>query len=508
MHLFHYHLVTSELRDVEGRYLAKLGFDLVARYGRIGDEHVAVEQGVSWEKLDHDGFKLRLSELQRGAINVVVQPGHWRIPRVDHVGVALDEDDFQSVLGRAMSRTCASRSTVAAERSSPRTSDTGSRCILRASGSTSCSPARTISALSELQLRADDPVAKGGALAALLGLRLEGEAYASEAPSSRSFPAGPKGDRSSTESGSAEGSRRRPYTAPLQARPEHSYAEAGVSLETAGSVVERLRAACESTGATGFGAFAGLHALDGEQILAASTDGVGTKLVLARARGRLRDCGADLAAHCINDVLTCGARPLMLLDYVAANEIHLDEVADLVEGAAEVCRRAGVALVGGETAELPGIYAPGELDFAGTCVGIVSRSALIDGSTVAAGDTVIGFPSAGVHANGFTLVRSVLEIEDYDGDDLLAPTRLYLDTARELRGRAKAFVHVTGGGIPGNLERVVPSGLQRGARLGRLGAAPRLLVARPARGRGGASPRLQPRNRLVCSGGRARSRVT
>ncbi len=185
---------------------------------------------------------------------------------------------------------------------------------------------------------------------------------------------------------------------------------------------------------------------------------MGTKLVLARARGRLRDCGADLAAHCINDVLTCGAQPLILLDYVAANEIHLEEVADLVDGAAGVCRRAGVALVGGETAELPGIYAPGELDFAGTCVGIVARADLIDGSTVTAGDVVIGFPSAGVHANGFTLVRSVLEAEDYDGADLLAPTRLYLDTARALRGRAKAFVHVTGGGILGNLERVLPDG--------------------------------------------------
>ena len=245
------------------------------------------------------------------------------------------------------------------------------------------------------------------------------------------------------------------YTGPLS---EHSYAAAGVSLATAGSVVERLRAAVESTGATGFGAFAGLHPLDETRLLAASTDGVGTKLILARARGRLRDCGADLAAHCINDVLTCGAQPLMLLDYVAANEIRLDEVADLVEGAAEVCRAAGVALVGGETAELPGIYAPGELDFAGTCVGVVDRAELIDGSTIAAGDTVIGFPSAGVHANGFTLVRHVLDTEDYDGDDLLAPTRLYLDTARALRGRAKAFVHVTGGGILGNLERVLPDG--------------------------------------------------
>jgi phosphoribosylformylglycinamidine cyclo-ligase len=238
----------------------------------------------------------------------------------------------------------------------------------------------------------------------------------------------------------------------------HSYDAAGVSLQTAVSVVDRLRAAVESTGARGFGGFAGLQPLDADRLLAASTDGVGTKLILARQRGRLRECGADLAAHCINDVATCGAEPLLLLDYVAANEIHLEEVADLVEGAAEVCRAAGVALVGGETAELPGIYAEGELDFAGTCVGVVDRTALIDGSSVEAGDAVIGFASAGVHANGFTLARRVLEDEDYDGPDLLAPTRLYLDVARALRGRAKAFAHVTGGGIAGNLERVLPEG--------------------------------------------------
>ena len=239
---------------------------------------------------------------------------------------------------------------------------------------------------------------------------------------------------------------------------DNSYAAAGVSLDTAVSVVDRLRAAVESTGAQGFGAFAGLHPLDGERLLAASTDGVGTKLILARQRGRLRDCGADLAAHCINDVVTCGAEPLMLLDYVAANEIRLEEVAELVEGAAEVCRAAGVALGGGETAELPGVYAEGELDFAGTCVGVVARNELIDGSTITAGDAVVGFPSAGLHANGFVLARRVLEEEDYDAPDLLAPTRLYLDVARALRGRAKAFVHVTGGGILGNLERVLPDG--------------------------------------------------
>jgi phosphoribosylformylglycinamidine cyclo-ligase len=237
-----------------------------------------------------------------------------------------------------------------------------------------------------------------------------------------------------------------------------TYDAAGVSLVTADAVVGRLRAAVESTGAAGFGQFAALHPLGDGRFLAASTDGVGTKLILARQRGALRACGADLAAHCINDVITCGAEPLMLLDYVAAARVELEEVVELVEGAAEVCRDAGVALAGGETAELPGIYRDGELDFAGTCVGIVDDP--LDGSAIEAGDAVLGFPSAGVHANGFTLVRRVLEEEDYDGDDLLAPTRLYLDVARRLRGRALAFAHVTGGGILGNLERVVPGGLR------------------------------------------------
>jgi phosphoribosylformylglycinamidine cyclo-ligase len=238
-----------------------------------------------------------------------------------------------------------------------------------------------------------------------------------------------------------------------------TYADAGVSLATGEAVVERLRAAVESTGATGFGAFAGLHPLDERRLLAASTDSVGTKLVLARQRGALRACGADLAAHCINDVITTGADPLIFLDYMAANRVELEQVAELVEGAAEVCREAGVAFVGGETAELPGIYRDEELDFAGTCVGVVERDRLIDGSQVRAGDVVVGLPSAGVHANGFTLVRRVLEDEDYDGADLLAPTRCYLEDVRRLRPVAHAFAHVTGGGIEGNLSRVVPDGL-------------------------------------------------
>jgi phosphoribosylformylglycinamidine cyclo-ligase len=236
-----------------------------------------------------------------------------------------------------------------------------------------------------------------------------------------------------------------------------TYAEAGVSLTAAEAVVERLRNAVEATGAKGFGAFAGLCPLDEQRFLAASMDGVGTKLILLREAGRLRDGGRDLAAHCINDVLTTGAKPIFLLDYVAGDKVDLEQVAELVEGAAEICREAGCALIGGETAEMPDVYREDELDFAATCVGIVDRDDLIDGTGVEAGDAVLGFPSAGVHANGFTLVRRVLEAEDYDGPDLLAPTRLYLEQVRKLRGRAKAFAHVTGGGLAGNLERVLPA---------------------------------------------------
>ena len=240
-----------------------------------------------------------------------------------------------------------------------------------------------------------------------------------------------------------------------------TYEAAGVSLAAAEAVVERLRGAVESTGAEAFGAFAGLYPLDGRRLLAASTDGVGSKLVLARRAGRLHDAGRDLAAHCIDDVITTGAEPLFLVDYVAAHELHLEHVAALVEGAAEVCRDAGCALIGGETAELPGIYREGELDFAGTCVGIVDRERLIDGTRCEPGDVVLGLPSSGLHTNGFSLVRALVGDGDFDADLLLAPHRLYLDEVRALRERAdvKALAHVTGGGILGNLTRVLPEGV-------------------------------------------------
>jgi hypothetical protein len=193
VHVFHYHLVTSELRDVEARYLGKLGFDLVARYGRIGDDHVAVEAGVTWEKLDHDGFKLRLSELERGAVNVVVQPGHWRTPRVDHLGVALDEDDFQAVLGRAMEWNL-------------RVQEHGGRRTFVATNAgyrLEVHPPRewidellaqnSELRLTELQLRADDPEAKAGALAELLGLATFDQGVQVGETLVRFLPGGPEG---------------------------------------------------------------------------------------------------------------------------------------------------------------------------------------------------------------------------------------------------------------------------------------------------------------------------
>ena len=184
--------------------------------------------------------------------------------------------------------------------------------------------------------------------------------------------------------------------------------------------------------------------------------------MLSRRAGRLRWAGMDLAAHCINDVVCCGADPLFLLDYVAAARIELDQVAELVEGAADVCRRANCMLIGGETAELPGIYQEGELDFAGTCVGSVERDRLIDGSRCARGDTIVGFASGGLHTNGFSLVRTLIGDDDFDAELLLRPHRLYVEEVRDLRARAdvKALAHVTGGGILGNLGRVLPPGLE------------------------------------------------
>jgi hypothetical protein len=190
--LFHYHLVSSDLRNLEARYVGKLGFDLVARYGRIGEEHVAAESGATWEQLDRDGFRLRLSELQRGSVNVVIQPGHWKLPRIDHVGVALDEDDFQSVLMRA-----SDWNLPVQERGSRRTfisTNAGYRIEIHP-------PRDWIEdlltnddfRLTELQLKVDRPEAKAGALADILALELDGDTVEVGTTTVRFLPGGPEG---------------------------------------------------------------------------------------------------------------------------------------------------------------------------------------------------------------------------------------------------------------------------------------------------------------------------
>jgi hypothetical protein len=193
VNLFHYHLVTAKLREVEARYLGRLNFALVARYGRLGDEHVAIEPGVSWEQLDDDGFKLRLTELERGAVNVVVQPGHWQVPRVDHLGVALDEDEFQAVLGRAMQWNL-------------RVQEHGGRRTFIATNAgyrLEIHPPRdwieellgheSELRLAEQQMRADEPDVKAGALADILGVELDDTAVDVGGSVVRFVPGGPEG---------------------------------------------------------------------------------------------------------------------------------------------------------------------------------------------------------------------------------------------------------------------------------------------------------------------------
>ena len=259
-----------------------------------------------------------------------------------------------------------------------------------------------------------------------------------------------------------------------------AYAAAGVDLDAADEALDRIRADVESTYTPqvlrGLGSFGGLFAMPTDvpdPVLVASTDGVGTKTRVGIALGRVRRLGSDLVNHCINDILVQGARPLFFLDYVASARLDARVVAEVVGGVADACREAGVALIGGETAEMPGVYAAGEIDVVGTIVGIVARGAVIDGSEVREGDTLLGLASGGLQTNGFSLARSVAsgrEREPVDardpsgptlGDALLAPHRSFQEAVRPLidAGLVRALAHVTGGGIPGNLPRVLPSGL-------------------------------------------------
>jgi phosphoribosylformylglycinamidine cyclo-ligase len=260
-----------------------------------------------------------------------------------------------------------------------------------------------------------------------------------------------------------------------------TYRAAGVDIAAGDEAVRLIKRDVESTyipGVVGsLGGFAGLFEVPKgleDPVLVTGTDGVGTKILLAQETGRLDTVGIDLVAMSVNDVLTVGARPILFLDYVAVGRLVPAEMQQMVAGVAEGCRQAGCALVGGEMAEMPGLYDPGEFDLAGFCVGIGERKKLIDGSGIEEGDVVLGLASNGCHSNGFSLVRRVLEMSGLGLDDpfphfpesiadtLLKPTRIYVRTILGLLEQGvpiRGMSHITGGGIAGNLSRVIPDGL-------------------------------------------------
>ncbi len=262
-----------------------------------------------------------------------------------------------------------------------------------------------------------------------------------------------------------------------------TYKDAGVDIRAGNALVDAIRPLAKATARAGadpdLGGFGGLFdpAAAGfrDPILVSGTDGVGTKLLVAIAVGRHDSIGIDLVAMCANDVLAQGAEPLFFLDYFATGRLDPEVAKSVVKGVAEGCRQAGCALIGGETAETPGLYEPGHYDLAGFCVGAVERGRLLPSATVAAGDVVLGLPSSGLHANGFSLVRRIVEAQRLRygdpapfaaerslGDALLEPTRIYVASCREALeagDEIKALAHITGGGLLENLPRVLPPGL-------------------------------------------------
>ncbi|NOR19449.1 MAG: phosphoribosylformylglycinamidine cyclo-ligase [Xanthomonadales bacterium] len=258
-----------------------------------------------------------------------------------------------------------------------------------------------------------------------------------------------------------------------------SYLDAGVDIDAGNQLVERIKPAVRSTNRdgvlTGLGGFGGLFQLDTERykqpVLVSGTDGVGTKLLLARQLGRHDTIGIDLVAMCVNDILTCGAEPLFFLDYYATGKLKIDNAQAVIEGIAEGCRQSACALIGGETAEMPGMYDHDEYDLAGFTVGVVDRPQLIDGSGIKPGHIVLGLESSGPHSNGYSLIRKVLEQsgdkpslpmgDSTLGEALLAPTRIYVKSLLPVLEKhlIDGLAHITGGGISENIVRVIPDDL-------------------------------------------------
>jgi phosphoribosylformylglycinamidine cyclo-ligase len=255
-----------------------------------------------------------------------------------------------------------------------------------------------------------------------------------------------------------------------------------VDIDAGNALVERIKPAVRTTlrpeVLSGLGGFGGLFEMPTgyrQPVLVAGTDGVGTKLKLALQAGWHDGVGVDLVAMCANDVIVPGAEPLFFLDYYATGHLDVDIAAAVIEGIAEGCRQAGAALIGGETAELPGMYHDGDYDLAGFCVGVVERDQIIDPARVTPGDAIVGLASSGPHSNGFSLIRRILEHSGADitqsgdvwgsrtlAETLLAPTRIYVKPVLELLGQVpvSALAHITGGGLPENLPRVLPDGMR------------------------------------------------
>jgi len=261
------------------------------------------------------------------------------------------------------------------------------------------------------------------------------------------------------------------------------YADAGVNIAVADEAKQRIRHLASKTFSPavlgGIGGFGALFALDlkrwKDPVLVSSADGVGTKLKIATAMGVHSTVGGDLVNHCVNDILVQGAEPLFFLDYLAMGKLEPNVVEQLVDGMSRACRKAGCALIGGETAEMPGFYPLGEYDLAGFIVGAVDRKKILTGKSVKPGDTLLGLPSAGLHTNGYSLARKlvfdvaklksetyVAEVGNKIGAELLKPHLCYAPAVKNLlaKGWVSAMAHITGGGIPGNLPRVLPSGVK------------------------------------------------
>ncbi|GGI91748.1 phosphoribosylformylglycinamidine cyclo-ligase [Halopseudomonas pertucinogena] len=262
-------------------------------------------------------------------------------------------------------------------------------------------------------------------------------------------------------------------------KPSISYKDAGVDIDAGNALVDRIKHVAKRTarpevmgGLGGFGALCEIPAGYRQPVLVSGTDGVGTKLRLAMDLNKHDQIGIDLVAMCVNDLVVCGAEPLFFLDYYATGKLNVDVAAQVVTGIGAGCELAGCALVGGETAEMPGMYEGDDYDLAGFCVGVVEKSEIIDGSKVQPGDVLLALPSSGPHSNGYSLIRKIIEVAGADiqnvqldgqplTDLLMAPTRIYVKALLQLireTGAVKAMAHITGGGLLENIPRVLPEG--------------------------------------------------